>query len=59
MNKQYTKPAILCIRLTTEGMMAASGLNKTDETITDESEVRSNERQSPWDSSLWGTVNDD
>lgn len=57
MKKAYIRPASLNIRLMAESMMAAS-LGKSDETITDGSQIRSGERQSPWDSSLWDTVDD-
>lgn len=57
MKKTYIAPSAVCFNLVAEGMMAASIKYSSDETVTNENQVLSNDKI--WDNDLWGTANKD
>lgn len=57
MKKTYIAPSAVCFNLVAEGMMAASIKYSSDEKVTNENQVLSNDKI--WDNDLWGTANKD
>lgn len=55
MNKKfYVTPTTQSFRITTEGMIAASQLNVSDDDSTAGNQQLSNEMENSWSNEIWG-----